>query len=305
MVRIPGTAFGHIQLEDLSTDQLFGIFEYSGRTTSRAVPPAELAEVWGLFFSGLFLSAEELVSGMQGGENPLREDRQQVLRDFIRADCERGGAFVLAVIRSGGKIDRAALVMIACLEDLAGVESKGSTALHLLAAACDRRLRPALIERAGKKALGSLFNVRGSPVLFTILALNDLTREDLAAIEKMFTRDELRSIKNKKRTGRNALQIFYEAQRRLKVQGPGERNAFSLTRAVKNTNLSGDIGLQIRSRESGGGESHLAGADVMGGSRNKADGESERTGAAERYDALMTQPLDNFRALVHRKTGPK
>jgi len=258
MVLISRGRPGQEHLEDLSTDQLYGLFAYYAKKRPSGVPYGNLAEAWGLFFGGLYLSAEELLEGMQGAGSRLSADRSEIMREFIHADCQKGGTFVLDVIRKGGKIGRAALIMVAGFPDLAGVESRGSTALHLLASACDRRARIALIGRAGKEALSGIFDARGMPVLFTIMGLSDLTREDLDAIGKIFSRDELRTIKSRTRTGRNGLQMFTEAHRRLKTREPAERNAFSIPRAVKNTNMRGELGSQMQSRGSGGHDAHLA-----------------------------------------------
>lgn len=303
MARISGTGPGRERLEDLSTEQLYAMFAYYAKRRPAVVPSSDLADAWGLFFSGLYLSAEELLAGMQGSENRLPGEREQVLREFIHADCQKGGSFVIAVTRNGGKIDRAALIMVADLPDLAAVETHGTTALHLLAAACDRRSRPALIMRAGKKALSGFFDARGMPVLFTILGLSDLAREDLDAIGKVFSRDELRGIKSRSRAGRNGLQMFAEAERRLKTREPADRNAFSIPRAVKNTNMRGELGSQMQSRERGGHDAHLAGRDVMGG--NRCEDSDSMQGAAEKYDEMMRQPLDNIRGMVKRGGGTR
>ena len=71
----------------------------------------------------MFLSAEELVDEMQSGEQRLGDGEKRMLREFIKADCANGGAFVLNVIKKGGNIDPAALIMIADLEDLAGIDT--------------------------------------------------------------------------------------------------------------------------------------------------------------------------------------
>ena len=300
MASLSGTGPAREHLEDLSTDQLFGLFAYYAKKRTAVVPYGDLAEAWGLFFSGLYLSAEELLEGMPGPGSLLPADRGDILREFIHADCQKGGAFVLNVIRKGGKIDRAALIMVADFSDLAKVESRGFTALHLLASACDRRGRTALIGQAGKEALTGVFDARGMPVLFTILGTSDLSREDLDAVEKVFSRDELRGIRSRNRTGKNALQMYVEARQRLKSRDPTERNAFSIPRAVKNTNMRGELGSQMQSRGRGGHDAHLAGRDVMGENRGEGNG-TGMPGAAEKYDDLMKQPLDNLRGMLKRR----
>lgn len=157
-------------------------------------------------------------------------------------------------------MDRAALIMIAGLEELARFEYRGTTAIHMLAEACDRTARPPLIRQPGKKVLAEFYDARRLPVLFTILSLNDLKGDDLNAIGQVFSRDELRNVKNKNRTGRSILEVYTEASQRLKGRVPGERNAFAITRAVNNTNLRGKLKSQIPS----GSGAQQSDADVMG-----------------------------------------
>jgi hypothetical protein len=286
------------QLERLGTGQLFGLFESFSTTKSTAIQSEDLAEAWGILFSKIYLSAEELVQGMQSGEHLLGEDRERVLREFIHADCRSGGVFVLEVIRKGGNFDRSALIMMADLEDLAGVESGTTTALHLLAEACDRNVRPVFIERAGKRVLSELYDSRGLPAIFTIFGLNDLSREDLNAIANVFTRDDLKRVKHKNRTGRSGLEVYSEASRRMKGQAPRERHTVENRHAVKSTNLRGAIRSQIRSATG-------SGTDVMGESRGTDGADTGRPGARERYDDLITHPLDKFGRIVRRKPKPK
>ncbi len=300
MARAPAFHSQREQFEDLSTDQIFKLFESSCKTKKSSLSSKDLADAWGVLFSGVCLSAEELVNGMLTGQHPLNTDREKILCEFIRNDCKSGGGFVLEVARSGGKIDRAALIMIGDPENLAGVEHHGSTALHILAEACDRAMRPALISRAGKKALTELYDTRGMPLLFTIFGLKDLARDDLTAIGKMFTRDELRKAKVRNRTGKTGLELYSEASRRLNGREPDERNSFAAPGAVKNTNLRGQFGSRSHS---GGRDTHLSGTDVMG--ENRRGDEGTGISSSERYDDLMRNPLDNFQGMVHRKNGPK
>ncbi len=302
MARFPVPGSGRERLEDLSTDQLFGLFAHYAEKKNSAVPSRELADAWGLLFSGIYLAAEELVSAMQAGDHRLPPEREAILTGFIRADCRSGGAFVLAVARSGGKIDRAALIMLADLSDLGSVESGGSTALHLLAAACDRRVRPALIERAGKPALGGIFDARGIPVLFTILGLSDIARQDITAIEKVFSKDELRAIKSKNRAGRNALQMYTEVLRRLNVHEPRERNAFAIARAVKNTKLGGS-GMRPGPRKSAQQDARHHASDIMGESTPGERADDGTSDISKRYGDLTTSPLDTFGGLARKKGG--
>ena len=160
-----------------------------------------------------------------------------MLCEFIRTDCATRGAFVLEVINTGGKIDRAALIMIADLRNLALVERDGTTAMHKMAEACDEGTRPALIERAGKELLAKTYDSRGIPVLLTILALADLRRQDLDAIKRVFLREELAKVMARSRTGENALNIFTRLAAGLRRRGPLKRNKFEVVHAIKTTNM--------------------------------------------------------------------
>jgi len=206
------------------------------------------------------------------------------------------------VARNGGKIDRAALIMLADLSDLGSVSSGGSTALHLLAAACDRRVRPVLIERAGKTALSGIFDARGIPVLFTILGLSDITRQDIAAVEKVFSKDEMRAIKCRNRAGRNGLQMYTEVLRGLKTHEPRERNAFAIARAVKNTKLGGS-GMRPSPRNAARQDARHHARDVMGESTPGERAGEGTPDLSERYGDLTTSPLDTFGGLARKKGG--
>jgi hypothetical protein len=286
----------NIDLESLSAGQLFELF--AAWQKSRAIPVQylDLASAWGLLFSAVFLSADELVDAMEKGEYALGEERDGILREFIRDDCRSGGSVVIEMIRKGGHMDRAALIMIADPVDLGGLVNGGTTALHLLAEACDRTLRPALIRRAGKSGLAAMYDGRGLPVIFTILALNDLRKDDLNAIGQVFTRDELAHEKNKNRTGRSALDVYSEASQRLKGQVPGERNAFMVSRAVKSTRLRPEQKPQGRTGR------QRPGADVMGENR---PGDEEDQAAGGQYGDLITQPLDRLGLPGRRRPGRK
>jgi hypothetical protein len=300
MMRVPDLRISGRQLESLSAGQLFDLFEYFHKTKTTAIPLTNLAEAWGLLFSILYLSAEELVIGLQSGEHLLGKDKEHILREFIRDDCRSGGVFVLEVIQKGGNIDRAALIMIAGLEDLASLDYRGTTALHLLAEACDKRVRPALIGLAGKKALAEFYDAKGFPVLFTILTLNDLRGDDLNAIGQVFTREELRGMKKKNQTGRSMLEIYTEASQRLKGRVPGERNAFAVNHAVKNTNLRS--ALKSKQRPGSGGQ--RPGSDVMGEDGND-EAEAGNPNGRVQYRNILSNPLDDFAKIRQRKTGRK
>jgi len=56
MAHFPVPGSGRERLEDLSTDQLFGLFAfYAAKKSSAAVPSKDLAEAWGLLFRGFTL----------------------------------------------------------------------------------------------------------------------------------------------------------------------------------------------------------------------------------------------------------
>lgn len=298
MSRIPDLRLPGQQLESFSTGQLFELFELFHKTKAKAITHAILTEAWGLLFSSVYLSAEDLVAGMQKGEHLLGEEQEHLLRDFIRADCAEGGVFVLDVIRKGGRIDRAALIMVADLADLAAVETAGSTALHLLAGACDKNVRPALIARGEKKPLTTVYDSKGLPVLFTILTLTDLRKDDIKAIGQVFSRDELINVKSKNRTGRSVYEVYSEAVQRLKGHPPGDRNAFEIHRAVQNTNLRGELKSQMKP----GPGAHPS-SDVMGESRDEAD--PRKVGSRVRYGNLLTNPLDNMSELARKRVEKK
>ena len=120
MFRTPIPNADRSRLENFGTDQLLGLFSSCTRTGSRVVDNSLLSDAWGTLFSRLYLSAGELVDEMQRGEHRLDDEQETMLREFIRADCSKGGLFVLNVIHKGGTIDRAALIMIADLDDFTG-----------------------------------------------------------------------------------------------------------------------------------------------------------------------------------------
>jgi hypothetical protein len=230
-------------LENCGAEQLLGLFESCLKAGWRRGDYGLLSDAWGHLFSGMYLSAEELVNEMQCGTHRLDEEKERILREFIRADCAGGGPFTLAVIRKGGNIDRAALIMIADSEDLAGIELKGTTAIHLLAGTCDRKARPALIRKAGKRLLSVLFDSRGIPAIFTIFSLGDVCMTDLDALAEVFTLDELRGVMSQNRSGRNALEVFTEISLLLKSRPSLERNTFFKTNARKDSGVNGDAGV--------------------------------------------------------------
>jgi hypothetical protein len=213
------------KLENCGSAELLSIFATSLKTGPKKADARLLADAWGRLFSELFLSAEELVDEMQRGERRFRDDHERMLLEFVRADCAAGGSFVLEVIKNGGKIDRAALIMIADPENLAGIEHNGVMAIELLIGACDRKVRPALIKKAGKHLLSRVYDRRGLPLIFQIFGLCDLGMEDLDAIAAVFSPDELKNIMSHSRTGKTAFEVFNAVLASMKRYPSRERNA--------------------------------------------------------------------------------
>jgi hypothetical protein len=235
MFRTPIPNADQSRLENFGTDRLLSLFAFCRKAGSQVIDNGLLSDAWGTLFSRLYLSAEELVDELQRGEHRLDDESEGMLREFIRADCRNGGLFVLNVIHKGGKIDRAALIMIADLEDLAGIEYNGTTAIHLLADSCDKWVRPALIRKAGPRLLSSVYDSRGIPVIFTIYTLGDICLSDLDALAKVFSKDDLNKIMCRNRTGKNALTVFTEIALSLKSHASLERHTFFKPSAPKDT----------------------------------------------------------------------
>ena len=238
MLRSPIPNAEQTILENIGSVQLLTLFESCLKTGLRGTNVRQLAEAWGTLFSNHYLSAEELVDEMQRGEHRLGVKNEQTLREFVRADCRSGGVFVLNVIKKGGNIDRAALIVIADLEDLAGIEHNGTTAVHLLAGACDKWVRPVLIRRAGKRLLSGVFDSRGIPVIFTVFSLGDLSLHDLDAIAAVLSQEDLKNTMCRNRTGRNALTVFTEIAQSLKSHGSLERHTFFSKSARKDMDIN-------------------------------------------------------------------
>ena len=149
--------------------------------------------MWGRLFSELFLSPEELVDEMQRGERRFSNDHERMLQEFIRADCAGGGSFVIDVIKTGGKMDRAALIMIADPDDLVGFEYDGKMALHHP----DRSLRQTRATGTNPEGPGNDCRYcyrRDIPLIFSIFGLCDVRVGDLDAIASVFSDDELKNI---------------------------------------------------------------------------------------------------------------
>jgi hypothetical protein len=228
------------RLENYGPEQLIGLFASYLRTGSRITDYGLLSDAWGMLFSGFYLSGEELIDEMQRDVHRLREKDEGLIREFIRKDCRNGGLFVLSVIKKGGNIDRAALIMIADLEDIAGIEYRGTTAIHLLADACDKGIRPVLIKRAGKKLLSEVYDRRGIPAIYTIFALGDLGMPDLNAIAAVFSKDDLAHVMCRNRTGKNALTVFSELALSLKSHASLDRHIFYKASPPKDTDPDRD-----------------------------------------------------------------
>jgi hypothetical protein len=236
MLRTP-LPHAHVsKIERCGSAELFGLFETCLKTGVKPSPYSLLSDAWGRLFASIFLSPEELMDEMQQEGCRFRDDHENMLREFIKADCASGGAFVIDVITSGGKMERAALIMITDLEDLAGVEYKGITGIQLLIEACDKKVRPILIRRAGKHLLSRVYDRRGLPLIFSIFGLCDINAKDLDAIDSVFSRDELRTIMSRNRTGNNALEVFTNLSAAMKRypsmdRNKLERNAFYIPAA--------------------------------------------------------------------------
>jgi len=238
MFRTPLPNEDQSRLETLSTRQLLGIFDSGLKRGLPVQDPGMFAYAWGILFSRYYLSAQDLVAEMQlDGHKPgIAEER--MLREFIRADCRSGGQFVLRVIKKGGMIDRAALIMIADLSDLAGIEFEGTTAIHILADACDKVIRPLFIRSAGPRLLSKVYDKRGIPAIYTVLSLGDLNQEDLMAVASVFSEEDLRNTRSRSGGGKDALTVFDEVARSVKSHAPLDRHTFYRPLPPKDTGFN-------------------------------------------------------------------
>jgi hypothetical protein len=226
MLHTPQPNEDQSRLETMSTSRLLGFFSAVLNRGGPVPDPGMFAYAWGILFSRFYLSAQDLIDGMeQGDHEPGRED-EAMLREFISADCRNGGLFVLRVIKKGGMIDRAALVLIADLADLALIEFEGTTAVHILAQACDKTVRPVFIRRAGCRLLSQVFDKRGIPAIYTIFSLGDLSQDDLTAVASVFSEEDLRRTRSKSGGGKDALTVFDEVARSVKSHAPLGRHTF-------------------------------------------------------------------------------
>ena len=232
---VPNTRIS--RLEKCDSHQLLGIFELCLKTGSRRTKHGRLRMCGGRSSHGCTFPRWSLVEAMQGGEHRLGIESERMLTEFIKADCAGGGAFVLAVIKQGGMIDRSALIMIANLSDLASVEDDGTTALHRLHERMRSPVRPALITRAGSGLLSGVYDRNGLPLLMSIFGLADLCTADLDAITTVFSKDELRKVMCRNRMGRSALEVFIEVSAMLEGTSSPERNTFYMARAVRDADM--------------------------------------------------------------------
>jgi hypothetical protein len=230
MFRTPIPNKDQALVEKCGTDQLLGLFAYCQRPESRGISYRMLTDAWGALFSGLYLSAEELVEEVERGVYRLDEANRQMLGRFLQADSRNGCPFILNVIRKGGTIDRAALFMIVEPKDLAAIDLGGTSALHQLADACDKGIRPAFIRRAGR-LLATVYDNRGIPVIYTIFGLRDLCLADLEAIATVFSEEDLRGIMCRSRTGKNALTVFSDIAISLNSHAALDRHIFYKSRS--------------------------------------------------------------------------
>jgi len=283
---VPNTRIS--RLERCDSHELLGIFELCLKTGSRRTKYGRLPDVWGILFSRLYMSPVELVDEMQGGEHRLDGESARMLREFIKADCAGGGAFVLSVIKKGGMIDRSALIMIVDLADLASVEHDGTTAIHLLMGACDRRVRPVLITRAGSGLLSGVYDRNGMPVLLSIFGLSDLCTSDLDAIAKVFPKDELRKVMCRNRMGRSALEVFTEVSAMLEGTSSQDRNTFFTARAVRDADMDGARQVDPHVRIEGG-----TGPELMAEARKTSGtGNRNTTGTPVRHTSVIPSAPD-------------
>ena len=226
-------------LERATPRQLFELFESSLNAGPKKPDFRKLTSAWGILFSSLFLSPMEMQSEIQ---NKISTENLAMLREVIKSDCARQGRFVSDVIKKGEQIDRLALILIADLRDLGGIERDGVPAIHLLTRACDKSIRPVLIEKAGKHLLSSVFDRDGMPVFFTILGLGNLTIYDINAIEKVFSKDDLRQVMVQKRTGRNGLEAFTEISTQMREKLALQRKRLTTSCHKANATYKGAVG---------------------------------------------------------------
>ena len=214
MTPVPKTPIPNSEISRLGELRTRGVCLVSSRparTGSDGPSPAGLYMPGGYSSPGMHLSGVEPVEEMQAGQHRLGEDREAMLRGFIRADCASGGRFGPTVIKEGGMIDRAALIMIADLEDLA-VSCRthcDSPAGHFLRQAGET----GPIRKAGSRCCSPRSLIRnGMPVRFLVFGLGTISRYDLEAIAS-FSKEDSKRPWSRAGWGRNALQVFTGALR--------------------------------------------------------------------------------------------
>lgn len=130
--------------------------------------------------------------------------------------------------------------------------------------------------------------------------MNDLRKGDLNAISHVYSREELRNVKKKNRTGKSMLEVYTEASLRLDGRPPGERNAFAIHHAEKSTNMRRALKSQLRKGTAG----QRPGSDVMGESAGD-ETDIENRGNYVQFRSLLSNPLDELGKIHPRKTGRK
>ncbi len=249
---IPNSAL--YALETSESSKLLEMFETHVKTGVRGKDYKILPNIWGILFSNLFISPMDLIDSMQDGDPMLGKENVMMLRQFIKKDCMSGGRFVEDVIKKGGMIDRAALIVIADPHDLAKIQRDGTTAIHQLAVACDKRMRPELIRKFGKQLLSTLYDNNGMPALFLIFGLGNLRIHDIDAIAEVFSKSELKKIKVQNGMGRDGLEIFNEISRSINYLAVLEKTMAAAMPADKKEEGEPGAGPRI--------ESSLPGEDI-------------------------------------------
>ena len=147
--------------------------------------------------------------------------------------------------------------------------------------------------------LARIYDRRGIPALFAIFSLSDVCMYDLDAIAKVFSRNDLRKIMNRNRTGKNALDVFTSVSMSLKSHPSLERDTFCMTLAVKSTNMEGDVRAQVHSPSQNG---IITGGSQMKATGNKKaePGESSMTRVSEPYESMMSDPVDEIGNIINK-----
>ncbi|MDD5142412.1 response regulator [Methanoregula sp.] len=215
-------------IEKASPRQLIDLLGLSLAEGQKRPDDESLFMAWGTLFSNLFLSSSDLQDDI---DTISREDRELLSR-VVHEDCaRRGGKFVFSILQKGADLDRAALVVIANLNDLALVTQDGEPALTLLIRICDKNTRPLLIEKAGKRLLAGVCDRDGIPVLFSVFGLGDLSVYDIEAVERIFTKEELKKVFPKSGLGRSAFDAYNEVATRIRESLAFQRKSFMNARA--------------------------------------------------------------------------